>query len=381
MNILILNWRDIKNPRGGGAEKVTHEYAKAWVQAGHRVTQFSSFFKEALTRETIDGVKIIRRGSHFTVHLWAFLYFILKRFSGIDLIIDEFHFIPFFTPLYARKTEILGFIHEVAKDVWFSNLLFPLALLGCALEPIFFLFYRKVPFLTVSPSTKTDIVKFGIPERQISVIFDGIDCQPLGKIPVKEKKPMVCFVGYLSKDKGVDDAIVAFSKIARSLPQAQFWVVGKGGEEFVKKIKKKANNLGLSKKIKFWGFVPEKQKLDLMKRAHVLINPSQREGWGIVVIEANAMGTPVVGYNVPGLRDSIQDRKTGILTEKNTPKELAKEVLNLFKDKKLYQALQKNALLWSKKFTWEKAAEESLELIEGIISAIQPLRLTSKVKD
>ena len=364
MNILILNWRDLKNPRGGGAERVTHEHAKAWVKAGHRVIQFSSYFKGALFSEMVDGVKIIRRGSHFTVHLWAFFYFLSGRFGKIDLVVDEFHFIPFFTPVYARKTKILGFIHEVAKNVWFSNLPFPLALLGFVLEPFFFLFYKKTPFITVSPSTKRDLVQFGIPEKQVRVILNGIECQPLGKIPQKGKKPTILFVGYLSKDKGVRDAIVAFSRIARVLPQTKFWVVGRGEERFVKKLKKKANNLGLSKKIKFWGFVSERQKLDLMKRVHVLVNPSQREGWGLVVIEANAMGTPVVGYNVPGLRDSIQDKRTGILTKKNNPEEMAKEVVKLIKDKKLYQTLQKNALSWSKKFTWEKATKESLELIE-----------------
>lgn len=366
MNILILNWRDIKNPRGGGAEKVTHEFAKAWVKAGHRVIQFSPSFEGALSNEVVDGVEIIRRGNFFTIHFRAFLYFVLRRFGRIDLIIDEFHFIPFFTPLYARKTKKIALIFEAAKDIWFSNLPFPLALLGFLSEPFFFIFYREVPFITDSPSTKKDLMAWGIKERNIKIIYPGIDCQPLVRPFPKETDPTVLFVGYLSRDKGIEGALVAFSKIKEELPQAKFWVAGKGGEEFVKKLKKKANNLGLSKKIKFWGFAPEKQKLDLMKRAHVLINPSQREGWGIVVIEANAMATPVVGYDVSGLRDSIQDRKTGILTKKNNPGELAKEVVKLLKDKKLYQTFQKNALLWAKKFTWKKATKESLRLIEEI---------------
>lgn len=366
MKILILNWRDIKNPKSGGAEVVTHEYAKAWVKAKHKVTQFSASFKGALSKETIDGVKIIRRGNHFTVHLWAFFYFFLKRFGKVDLIVDEFHFIPFFTPLYARRAKKTALIFEVAKDVWFSNLFFPLALLGFLLEPFFFIFYRKVPFVTDSPSTKKDLTAWGIKEKDIRIIYPGISCQPLKKASPKENEATVLFLGFLSKDKGIEDAIVSFSKIAKSLPQAKFWIVGRGEEKLVKKLKKKVSNLGLSEKTKFWGFVPEEKKLDLMRKAHVLVNPSQREGWGIVVIEANAMGTPVVGYNVAGLRDSIQDGKTGILAQEKTPESLAKEVIKLLKDKKLYKKLQNNALAWSKNFTWRKATKESLELIEKL---------------
>lgn len=366
MRILILNWRDIRNPKGGGAEKVTHEHAKAWIRAGHEVVQFSASFKGARPEETIDGVKIIRKGRYFTVHFWAFWCFLLGRLGKVDLVIDEFHFTPFLAPLYSGKTKVVGFVHEAAKDVWFANWPFPLALIGYLLEPFFFLFYKKVHFITVSPSTKKDLVNFGISPDKIKIIFDGIDCRVLKNLPQKEKKPTICFVGYLSKDKGIEDAIAAFGEIAVGLPQAQFWVVGKGKAKRVCQLEEKTRSLGLSEKVKFWGFVSDEKKLDLMKKAHLLVNPSQREGWSLVVIEANAMGTPVVGYNVPGLRDSIQDGKTGILTKKNSPDHLAQEVIKLLKDKKLYQVLQKNALLWSKKFTWEKATKESLELVEKL---------------
>lgn len=375
MRILILNWRDIRNPKGGGAEKVTHEHAKVWVKAGHEVVQFSAFFKGALPRETIDGVTIIRRGRYFTVHFWAFCYFLFGRFGKVDLIIDEFHFTPFLAPLYPGKTKVIGFIHEAAKDVWFANWPFPSALIGYLLEPFFFLFYRKVHFITVSPSTKKDLVKFGISPDKIKIIFDGIDCQVLKELPQKEKKPTICFVGHLSKDKGTEDAIVALSKIKERLPQAQFWVIGRGEKKLVKRLKNRVEELGLTEGVKFWGFVSGEKKLELMKKSHLLVNPSQREGWGLVVIEANAMGTPVVGYNVPGLRDSIKDRETGILTKENNSDYLAREAVELLEDKKLYQVLQKNALLWSKKFTWEKATKESLKLVERLVETQENLNL------
>lgn len=106
MKILILNWRDIKNPSSGGAEILTHEVANRLVKWGHQVTQFSSSFPNCLPEEKIDGVKIIRRGHPDaryllkSVHFFAFWYY-LKKFRGkFDVVIDEAHGLPFFTPLY-----------------------------------------------------------------------------------------------------------------------------------------------------------------------------------------------------------------------------------------------------------------------------------------
>lgn len=118
LKILIFSWRGPKHPHQGGAEIVTHEHAKAWVRAGHDVTLFTSHFDDAEFEETIDGVKIIRAGSQIlTVQLKAFLWYFFRNKNSFDLVIDQFHGLPFFTPLYVRSQK-LAFIHEVTKDVW-----------------------------------------------------------------------------------------------------------------------------------------------------------------------------------------------------------------------------------------------------------------------
>ena len=74
MKILVLNWKDIKNPDVGGAEIILYELAKRWIKKGHQITWFSRSFKNALPEETIDGIKIVRRGNKLTTYLHAFLY-------------------------------------------------------------------------------------------------------------------------------------------------------------------------------------------------------------------------------------------------------------------------------------------------------------------
>ena len=99
---------------------------------------------------------------------------------------------------------------------------------------------------------------------------------------------------------------------------------------------------------------------------HILINPSIREGWGLVNIEANLVGTPVIAYDSPGLRDAVVNNKTGIICHQNTPLNLANEAMLMLKNKGLYRKLQKGALDWSKQFDWRLSTIKSLKLIESL---------------
>lgn len=371
MKILILNWRDIKNPEGGGAEILTHEMAKRWVKWGHEVTQFSASFPGGEPEEIIDGVKIIRRGSptirslSIPVHLAAFWWYQKNGKGRFDVVIDEIHGIPFFTPPYVKEKKI-ALICEVAQEIWDQMFSFPWNWMGHLIEKFYFKIYQRIPFLTISPSTKMDLLKCGISENQITVLPMGVNLLPVSQKIKKEKTPTLIFVGRLCQMKGIEEGIKAFRLIQKKISQAQFWIVGTGERDYVSKLKSHVRELKLSHSVSFFGFISEKKKFALMKRAHLLIHPSVREGWGLVVIEANNVRTPAVGYNVPGLRDSIKEGRTGLLTQENTPEFLAKGVVRLLKDKELYKKLQNNALAWSKKFTWEKTAKESLELIERL---------------
>jgi len=373
MKILILNWRDIKHPNSGGAEIVTFEHAKAWVRAGHKVTWFSSAFKDGEKEETVEGIKIIRRGNElFTVNIAALFWYLKQGRGQFDIVVDQFHGVPFFTPLYVKEKK-LAFIHEVTKEVWLLNPLpKPFNLLvgyfGYFIEPWIFKLYRQTPFFTVSPSTKEDVVNFGIPRENITVVPNGIRIVRPKPFPKKETLPTVIFLGALAKDKGIEEAIRAFGLIYQKDKNYQFWVVGGSDPLYLKKLKSMAKTLGVSRKVKFWGFISEKKKFELLARAHILVNPSVREGWGLVVIEANSMGTPVIAYNSPGLRDSVVHRKTGLICKQNFPQNLAMDIMKLMENKNLYNRLQKGALKWSQRFDWKISTKQSLDLIESIVA-------------
>ena len=164
MNILIFNWRDIKNPSSGGAEILTHEIAKFLVKKKNNVILFSSRFDGSAKKEIIDGVKIIREGKSVaryflqSVHFKAFQRYKREFAGNIDLVIDEVHGLPFFTPLYIKEKKV-ALVCEVAGDLWIKMFGKLLGTIGKLIEIIYLRFiYRFTPFLTISHSAEKDLI-------------------------------------------------------------------------------------------------------------------------------------------------------------------------------------------------------------------------------
>src|SRR3989344_2889759 len=336
MNILIFSWRDPKHPLAGGAEQVMHEHMKGWVSCGNKVTLFSSRFKNSSKNENIDGIDITRGGyQYFGVQLSAVVFY-LKNKKEFDFVIDQFHGLPFFTPIFVKKP-ILAVIQETARQVWFLNPLpWPInwlvGIMGYFLEPLFFLLYKNTSFMTGSDSAKEDVIKMGIPSKNMTIVPHGVIISKPKPFPKKEDIFTITYLGILSKDKGIEDALRCFSFL-NTKGDFRFWVIGRPEtKEYGEEIRRKVDAHNLKDKVSFFGFVSQEKKFELLARTHILINPSVHEGWGLVNIEANAMGTPVIGYSVSGNKDSIRDGVSGVLCIENTPENLAQNVAKILSD-------------------------------------------------
>ncbi len=364
MHILIMNWRDPKHPRAGGAEIVTLEHAKRWVRAGHEVTWLTAWFRGVPQDEIADGIHFVRRGGSMTVYLAVPIYYLLHR-KEFSVIVDEIHGLPFFTPLYTRKPKI-AFIHEIAKEIWGYMAPFPLNIIGRVLEPMYLLLYRSIIFWTDAQSTVNELVASGIPKKNCIAIPCPVSNPIVKTFPEKAKKPTFLYVSRIVKIKGVEDVLQSFFLIKKQLPNAEFWVVGEGFPDYTNSIINMADDLDLGKQITFFGKVNETKKLELMGKSHLLIHASIREGWGLVVLEAASQGTPSVVYDVPGLRDVANYGKTGVIVKENTPEHLASESITLYKDHVRYKKLQTAAFQWVRSLSWDKSAKQSLDLLKKI---------------
>ena len=369
MRILILNWRDIKNPSSGGAEILTHEIARRWVKEGHLVTQFSSEFPNCLVNEVIDGVQIIRKGHpdarHLfeSVHFQAFLYYMINFRGKIDIVIDEIHGLPFFTPLYVKEKKI-ALICEVADELWqkFYGPFF--GTMGKLIEIVYLRFiYKNVLYLTISQSTKSDLVEHGVTEKNITVLPMGITVTSNIKT-TKEKNPTLLYVGRLSKSKGIEDAVLTVKNLISEIPDLKLFIVGRGDKDYRLHLKYLVRKLNLSNHVKLLGFVSEKNKFELMANCHILLAPSIKEGFGLTIPEAGSVGTPAIVYNAPGLSDLIKDKKSGIICRENNPYELARNIKLILTNKKLYDGLSKGAYRESKRYNWDNTAKVALSILK-----------------
>jgi glycosyltransferase involved in cell wall biosynthesis len=361
MKILIFSWRDIKNHAAGGAEVFTHENAKRWVENGNEVTLFTSAFPGCKKEEVLDGVRIVRDGGKYSVY-WKAKEYYNKHFKGnFDIVVDEINTRPFFAPEFVNNGEkVVALIHQLAREFWFYETKFPINYIGYHfLENMWLKNFRDIHTITVSESTKKDLLALGF--NKVSIAPEGINFKPLDVIPVKEKYPTFIFVGRLKKAKRPDHAIAAFKIIKQSLRDARLWIVGDG---YYRKELEKISGSGVD----IFGNVTMKRKLELMSKAHAILVPGVREGWGLVVTEANAMGTPAIGYDVHGLRDSIKDGSTGLLCQPN-PEAMAGRALELMHNEEMRERLSRNALEWAGEFDWGRSSEVIMGILRGIIDA------------
>lgn len=345
--ILFLNRRCIRHPERGGAEIYTYHLAKALVDAGKKVEWFSCKYGGLKREEEIDGIKFIRKGNEFTTHLYGFMYALKKRKW---LIIDEFNGIGFFT-FFIKNSHLL--IHQLYDSFWTAQW----GIMGYpfkAVERFLLKFYKRKPVITVSSSTAEDLKKLRF--KEIEIIHNGLEVNPILSIEKNSNLSLV-YLGRLKKTKNPEDAIKAFFIVKDRIQEAKLFLLGDG--PLLPSLKRKyASYDGLI----FKGYVDNSEKWWFLKKSHFLLVPSIKEGWGQVVIQANAMGTPAIGYNVAGLRDSIINGSTGMLVKDY--KEMAEIIINLWHNKEKYNKMVQKSIEWAKNFSWEKTKIEFLKYLK-----------------
>ena len=362
MKIAILNWRDLKHPEAGGAEVFVHEVGRRWAEQDHDVTLYSSRWKGCDDRDSDEGLTIrrvgtLRSGQH---HLTA--PHLLRNARRPDALLESINTFPYLLPLRRKPPPYVSLVHQMARDVWRSHLPALPARLAEWVEPHFFLPYRSRPLLAVSNSTKKDLESAGA--NDVSVVPQG----GIGPQQLREKfaVPTVVWVGRLASNKRPDHAIEAFRGLRCVLPNARMEIVGEGPLEATLRET-------LPSGARLRGRLPRAELDDLLGRSHLILMTSIREGWGLVVSEANALGTPAVGYDVPGLTDSILHKKTGLLSAPN-PRALAETALSLLERPAEYKGLSEAAAEHGATQTWDATADHLLNRLLLTMSEGQTIR-------
>ncbi|MCZ6775488.1 MAG: glycosyltransferase family 4 protein [Ignavibacteria bacterium] len=366
MRILIINWQDIKNPLGGGAEVHLHEIFSRIARMGHDVTLYCSSFHGALSEENLDGIRVIRKGGrhlfNFQVPLGYHSRFKREKF---DIVIDDMNKIPFFTPLFVKEP-VYGIAHHLfGKSIFLeTNLVIGSYVYQMERAAISLYRRRKIPFMVVSPSTQQEMLDHGFPLSDLPIVSNCVDHNVYRKTGIpKNPTPLIGYFGRLKKYKSVDHLLRALPDVLRQVPDLRLIVIGEGDDR--PRLEALVRELGLQNVVEFTGFVSQERKVELLQQMWLKVAPSSKEGWGLTVLEANACGTPVVASNVPGLRDAVKDNETGLLFPYGDVLALSRTTTLLLKDEKLRNRLTQNAIQWSNEFDWEVVAKAALRLLEN----------------
>ncbi len=367
MKILALNWNDLKNPHAGGAEVHLEELLRRLVRRGHDVTLFCSGYNGCQPEETVEGIRIIRRGNRFNFNLVApFHLRRLAKDNRFDLLVEDINKIPFYTPLYLDLKTLVVVPHLFATTV-FQEINFVLGSYIYLAERPMVTVYRGLPFNVISQSTADDIAQRGVPRNNISVIHCGIDRDTYSVAPgvAKYDRPTILYLGRLKKYKSIQHLIRAFVFVREQLPEARLMIVGTG--DYLSTLQSLVGSLNCNEHVEFTGFVSQQEKVERMRRAHVAVLPSLKEGWGLTNIEANATGTTVVAADVPGLRDSVKDGSTGFLYPYGNVNQLAEKLLMILTDDQRRVRLERGGLEWADQFDWDVAAGRFETLLHKIM--------------
>lgn len=363
----------------GGAEVRIHELGKRLLARGHEVHLFGikwwegedTIEYEGMTLHGVckarnlyvNGRRSISEAFFFAVNLFPALR--KEKFDLID--VSVFPYFSCFTVKVVsiiKKTPVVFTWHEVWDDYWYEYLGRNKGFLGRMIEKM----VSKISEnnIAVSDWTKKRFEALASFEKKIVVIPNGIDFKRILEVepecnpdPAKKgKKIYDCiFVGRLIKEKNVDTLIKATALLKSKFPELKCCIVGDGPEK--KALVELAKNANVYKNIEFAGFQEYRPLIGKIKTSKVLVLPSSREGFGMVVIEAFACGVPVVTVNEKyNAAQSLVENGVNGLIVKPGDRGIAQGLEEIIRDEAAYESYSAVSLLKAREYDWEKIVSE-----------------------
>lgn len=355
----------------GGAEKRVYELAKRLSQRGHEVHWYGiGWWWTEDKQEDIKYDGIYLHGVCKPMDLYKnerrsikeAIYFALKLFPKLmkeNFDIVECQGFPFFSCFTAKihslfgKSKLIITLHEVWNDYWYDYL-GNAGIFGKIIEKSVINLTDNI--IVVSSKTKRDLRRIKKSENSI-IVPNGIDCKYISQIKPSKESADIIFAGRLIKEKNVDILIKAVHLVKNQIPDIKCFIIGDGPEKA--KLEMLVSKLDIQDNIIFKGFMENYDDLiAYMKSSKVFVLPSIREGFGIVVIEANACGLPVVvvDHKMNAATDLIINNKNGIIS-KLSENDIKDMIIKMIYKK---EEMNNNCIETAKNYDWDKIVE-SLE--------------------
>lgn len=344
MRILFVSWRDLAHPNAGGSEVVVDRLVRGLSERGHEVALLCGGPVGARPYRTESA------GGTFDQYLRAGVL-ARRRFGRVDLVIDVVNGVPFLSPVWWRGPR-LALIHHVHGVQWRQYFPEPLASGGILAERhLLPRLYRDTPVVTISPSSRDDLVDIGFRPEQLHVIINGIDRDLLTRPGPPSEEPMFLALGRVAPNKRLDLLLDMWPRV-RAATGGRLVLAGGGPD--LERLRARVRDEQLSG-IALTGVVDDATRRRLLDRAWLLVHAAGHEGWGLVIAEAAARGTPSLAFDVAGVRDAVVDGVTGVLVR--SPRAFADEWIALAADPARRQELGAAARQRAAELTWDATVD------------------------
>ena len=351
--IHVVAWRDRDDPEAGGSEKHINELAFRWAAAGHEVTLRTGAVRGRAAVVDRDGYRVVRRGGHLSTLVRSPLSEVVRRQGRGDALVEVWHGINFLAPLWWRGPRV-GIAHHVHGEQFRFVLPGPAAAVAELLERrVSPRLYRRTPLVTLSPSTRDELLELGYPPAHVHVSPPGVE-ERFSVGGRRADHPVVLSVGRLMPQKRVDVLVEALVPVQRRLPDLELVVVGTGPEE--PRLRASAPPW-----VTFAGRVGDDELVERYRSAWVVASASVAEGWNMTVTEGGACGTPAVASRIAGHVDAVVDGETGLLA--TGVAEFSAAFERVLTDPALRTRLGEGARTHAANFTWDAAATAVLDAL------------------
>lgn len=355
MKFLFVN--KISPFSAGGAERYLRNLAETLAQLGHEVFVVCGDDESDIDHENISGMHLFYvkssprllsrsgisyhlRRSLFFIFSFAEIYRVAKRYD-VDILIDNGSPIPSLSYLVAKmlRKRCYLVVHEFLGLEWFGNYNAIIATIGFFTQ--FFTYLRFDRIIAVSRFTRYRLIGFGIVPDKIVVVPNMIDVKQYKQCPVRDPNAILT-IGRLSKYKNQIYLCQAMKSVLQHIPSAKLYIVGNGTE--LGKIRRYISQNGLTASISVFTNVRESEKINLLSRCELFVNYSNKEGFGITLLEAMASGLPIIATDIPPFREVIADGKNGFLVRSQDPQLLAEKIVFMLRDRDLANVFSTNNL-------------------------------------
>jgi glycosyltransferase involved in cell wall biosynthesis len=361
MNVVWPCHRDFTSSLSGGAERTVLEIGRRLSVRGHDVTILSPLGRGLAREEWICGIRVVRSKSFFGPHALLIGHLLRSRKPAI-VVEDLAHVLPWMTSVLPRQPCVAFFRHLHRRTLWGQTHPAVVPLLR-QIEKLYPLLYHGRSIVVESQSSETDLRELGVDPRRIVRIRPGVNSSLFRPRP-RTNRHRVVYFGGLRRYKRPEHAILAFDLLKRVDPIAELVIVGETSK--IPGIVSLCQSLNLQSSVRFTGRLSDEDLADLVGSSWVNLHCSIAEGWCYSALEAAASGVPTVGYDVPGLRDSVSNGHSGVLVQDGDIGALASAIVEVVATQDAYST---DAINWARQFSWDESAKRweaiLLDSLEG----------------